>query len=137
MSTADQLLNAKLAAVATRYAVRGQIDDLEAAVAELREIAGDRPDLLAELAGVALGLAEEGPPLLAPRFRAEAELARAAGADESLIAQWIEVGKRRAEAMKNAPYTGSAKPSPQSATDLHGPCPPVRLPHAAALRATV
>jgi hypothetical protein len=48
-----------------------------------------------ELAGVSLGLTEGGIPSLAPRYRAEAELARAAGADEGQIGQWIEVGRNR------------------------------------------
>ena len=82
--------------MAGRHASRGKIDDMEQAVAELREVAGDRSDLLAELAGVSLGLAEGGMPPLAPRYRAEAELARAAGADEGQIEQWIEIGRKRA-----------------------------------------
>jgi hypothetical protein len=85
VSTADQILGARIAAVAARHAGRGKIDHMEQAVAELREVAGDRPDLLAELAGVSLGLAEGSIPSLAPRYRAEAELARAAGADEGQI----------------------------------------------------
>ena len=96
MSTADQILGARIAAVAGRHASRGKIDDMEQAVAELREVAGHRPDLLAELAGVSLGLAEGSITSLAPRYRAEAELARAAGADESQIEQWIEIGRNRA-----------------------------------------
>lgn len=58
MSTADQILGAKIAAVAARHASRGRIDDLDQAVAELRQVAADRPDLLAMHAGLALGLAE-------------------------------------------------------------------------------
>jgi hypothetical protein len=95
LSTADQILGARIA-VAGRHASRGKIDDIEQAVAELRDVAGDRPDLLAELAGVSLGLAEAGLPSLAPRYRAEAELARAAGADAGQIEQRIQIGRKRA-----------------------------------------
>ena len=63
-----------------------------------------RPMLLAEHAGVALGLAEVDIPL-APRYRAEAELARAAGADEAQIERWIAVGRKRAEEARQSPYT--------------------------------
>jgi hypothetical protein len=103
VSTADQILGARIAAVAGRHAGRGKIDDLEQAVAELREVAGDRPDLLAEFAGVSLGLAEGGIPSLAPKYRAEAELARAAGADEGQIGQWIGIGRNRTGQARLAP----------------------------------
>jgi hypothetical protein len=74
-------------------------------VAELRQVAGGRPDLLAAHAGLALGLAEaDGPG--APRYRAEAELARLAGADEAQIVGWIEIGRKRAEQARLRPYTG-------------------------------
>jgi hypothetical protein len=74
MSTADQLLSAKIAAVARRYTRQGVIEDLDSAVAELRAVAGDRPDLLAEHAGLALGTAEVVDDTLAPQYRAEAAL---------------------------------------------------------------
>jgi acetyl-CoA carboxylase alpha subunit len=57
MSTADQLLSARIAAVARRHTRRGEVDDLDQAVAELQEVAGDRHDLLAEHAGVSAGWA--------------------------------------------------------------------------------
>ena len=59
-------------------------------------MAGGRADLLAECAGIALGTSEgtlEG----FRHHRVEvAELCIAAGADETLIGPWIEVGRRRA-----------------------------------------
>jgi hypothetical protein len=74
-------------------------------VAELRQVAGDRPDLLAAHAGLALGRAEVDS-LGAPRCRAEAELARLAGADEAQVAGWMEIGRERAGQAQLRPYTG-------------------------------
>jgi hypothetical protein len=59
--------------------------------------------LLAELAGTSLGLAEGSIPSLAFRYLAEAELARAAGADQTLIKQWILVGRKRAGEARRTP----------------------------------
>lgn len=106
MSSADQLLAARIAGVCSHHGASGQIDDLDAAVAELREVAGDRPDLLAEHAGLCLGWAEAVIPILASRFRAEADLCVVAGADPERIRQWIPVGRERAEAARQTPYTG-------------------------------
>ena len=105
MSSADQLLSARISGICSRYCTRGRIDTPDAAVAELRQVAGDRPDLLAAHAGLALGLAESDH-LGAPRYRAEAELARLAGADDAQIVGWIEIGRRRAEQARLKPYTG-------------------------------
>ncbi len=69
-------------------------------MAELREVAADRPDLLAEEAGILLGFHHGGPD--EPRARAEAQLLIAAGADESLIPQWIEEGRRWAQAARRS-----------------------------------
>jgi hypothetical protein len=64
------------------------------AVAELREIAGGRGDLLAEVAGLLTGYfrgtAEDMRAGTAARF------CRAAGADTALIARWTAEGERRA-----------------------------------------
>jgi hypothetical protein len=106
MSSADQLLSARIAGVCSHHGASGQIDDLAAAVAELQEVAGDRLDLLAEHAGVCLGWAEAVAPILASRFRAEADLCIVAGADPEKIKQWIPVGRERAEAAMQTPYTG-------------------------------
>jgi hypothetical protein len=107
VSSTDQLLAARIAGVCSHHGASGQIDNLGAAVAELREVAGDRPDLLAEHAGLCLGWAEAVMPLLASRFRAEADLCIVAGADPDKIRQWIPVGQQRAEAARQRPYPGS------------------------------
>jgi hypothetical protein len=72
-----------------------------AAVAELRELAAGRADLLAEVAGVLEG-ASEGR-LDEPFARSAARLCRKAGADPEAIPAWIEVGRRRAEAARMPP----------------------------------
>jgi hypothetical protein len=105
VSTADQLLLARISGVCSRHCARGEVDDLDAAVAELRSVAGDRPELLAEHAGICLGMADEGLDILAPQHRAEAELAIAAGADETQVPAWIEVGRNRARDIAAMPYT--------------------------------
>lgn len=105
MSSADQLLSARISGICGRHCTRGRIEDPDAAVAELRQVAGDRPDLLAEHAGLAIGQAEADA-LEAPRLRAEAELARLAGADETQLPGWIETGRKRAEQARLRPYTG-------------------------------
>jgi hypothetical protein len=106
VSTADQLLSAKISAVCRRHCARGRIEDQDQAVAELRAFA--RPDLLAEHAGVSLGWADAGTETQAPGFRAEAELCRAAGAPADIIEQWIEAGRARCRAANATPYTGGA-----------------------------
>src|SRR5262249_57137799 len=65
-----------------------------AAVAELRQAAAGRSDLLAECAGTALGFGEGGQD--AARYRQIAELCIAAGADKALIGRWIATGRERA-----------------------------------------
>ena len=93
---ADRLLMARISGIALRHARwREPTEDQTAvAVAELREIAGDRPDLLAEEAGILLGF-HDG--LDEPRAKAAASFCSAAGADKSLIPRWIEAGRERAE----------------------------------------
>jgi len=58
---------------------------------ELRELA-DRPDLLAEVAGLALGVAEGKGDEHHAQVQAVAELCRLAGADEDLVQQWVGEG---------------------------------------------
>lgn len=100
---------ARIAGIAKRHAGWGTLSEagLAAAVAELQGVAGDRPDLLAEEAGILIG-ASEGR-LDEPRARAAAQLCIAAGADESLIPGWIEEGRRRAEAAKRPPFSGGVR----------------------------
>jgi hypothetical protein len=101
----DRLLVARLTGVAKRHAQWREPTAAEvvAAVAELQAIAGGRADLLAEVAGILLG-AGEGE-LDEPRSRAAAQLLVAAGADEALIPQWIEEGRRRAGAARLPPFS--------------------------------
>jgi hypothetical protein len=108
----DRLTVARLVAAARRDAPGRRPTGAETAVAarELREIAGERADLLAEVAGLLLGYyrrtAEE------PKAQAAAHYCVAAGADPGLIPRWIEVGRRRADAARQparaGPETGQA-----------------------------
>jgi hypothetical protein len=100
-----RLIVARIPGVALRHASWREPTEPEiaAAVAELREVAGDRPDLLAGEAGILLGFHEGG--LDEPRAKAAARLLIAAGADESLIPQWIEEGRRRAELRRHPPFS--------------------------------
>jgi hypothetical protein len=68
-----------------------------------------------EVAGILLG-ASEGR-LDEPRAGAAAQLCIAAGAEESMIPQWIEEGRRRAELRRN----------PLSASQLVHHCGPERV----------
>jgi hypothetical protein len=107
-SEADRLLTARLMGVAKRHAHWREPtqDETDAAVAELREVAGDRPDLLAEVAGTLLG-ASEGEPH-EPRSKAAAGFCTAAGADESLIPGWVEEGRRRVAIRRKPPFSDPA-----------------------------
>jgi hypothetical protein len=104
MSSADQILSAKISAVCRRHCARGRIEDQDQAVAELQ--AFKRPDLLAQHAGLALGRADAKSGMQAPGHRAEADLCRAAGADEAAIGQWIALGRKRAAQARQQPYAG-------------------------------
>jgi hypothetical protein len=73
--------------------------------AELRKLAGDRPDLLAEVAGIAPGASESKGPEYSAKGQAVAQLCRLAGADEALIPGWIAEGRRRAEAASLPPFS--------------------------------
>ena len=76
---------------------------------ELRELAGGRADLLAQVAGIFEG-ASDGD-LDEPRARQAAHLCRLAGADETLIPQWIAEGRRRAGAARIPPHSGQSRSS--------------------------
>lgn len=92
----DQLVVARLAGAAQRHAPWREAtpEETAAAVAELREIAGGRGDLLAEAAGLLTGFyrgtAEDR------KARTAACYCRAAGAEGDLIPRWIAEGERRA-----------------------------------------
>lgn len=107
----DRLLTARLMGVAKRHARWREPtqDETDAAVPELRAIAGDRPDLLAEVAGVLLG-ASEGE-LDEPRSKAAASFCIAAGANQNLIPGWIEEGRRRV-AIRRKPLFSDPAPRP-------------------------
>ncbi len=105
---ADHILIAELHGEARHHAKWCKLTDAEesAAVAALRELAGGRADLLAEVAGVLEG-AREGEPD-EPLARQAAGLCRKAGADESAIPAWIEVGRERRANARRLPFSGSA-----------------------------
>ena len=71
---------------------------------ELRELAGGRADLLAEVAGSFEGVSDGE--LDEPLARQAAQLCRLAGADETLIPQWIEEGQRRTRVARMRPHSG-------------------------------
>ena len=103
---ADRLLIAELHGEA-RHRARWRELSSEAeaaAVTALRELAGGRADLLAEVAGILEG-AHEGK-LDEPLARQAAALCRAAGADLGAIRGWIEEGRRRAAAARQPSYSG-------------------------------
>jgi hypothetical protein len=97
---------AELTGAARRHAQWRDLTEAEtaAAVTELREIAGDRIDLLAEVTGILIGASEGKPD--EPRSKGAAQLCNAAGADESLIPQWAEEGRRRAGMSRMMPHSG-------------------------------
>ena len=72
-----------------------------AAVAALRELAGGRADLLAEVAGVLEG-AREGE----PDEQLARQAARLCGADPEAIPAWIEEGRRRRDSADGPPFSG-------------------------------
>src|SRR5215510_16414785 len=96
----DGLIRANLAGAASRHASREPLD-VEAALAELREIAGGRGDLLAERAGVILGFRDEDErDGRWPSRALEAALCIAAGADLTRLTEWVAVGQERAERLR-------------------------------------
>ena len=98
---------AALFGAARRHARWGALTEAQkaAGAAELREIAGNRPDLLAQTAGLALGASEDKGREYQRQGQAVAELCRLAGAGEALIPGWIDEGKRRAEASRMPPFS--------------------------------
>lgn len=71
-------LSARLSGIALRHARFGGLTAAEKAsgAAELKEVAGDRGDLLAEVAGLMLGTTESKGPEYEARSQAVAELCR-------------------------------------------------------------
>ena len=103
----DRLLTARLDGIARRPARWGGLTDADkaAGAAELHKVAGDRCDLLAVAAGLELGAAEGKGQEYQARGQAIAELFRMAGADESLILRWHQVGRQRAAMAGRPPFS--------------------------------
>ena len=103
---ADRILVAQLTGEARRRARWRELSSNEeaAAVTALRELAGGRADLLAEVAGILEG-AGEGE-LKEPLVRQAAMLCRRAGADPEAIVAWIEEGRRRKAVASMPPFSG-------------------------------
>src|SRR5712671_5718328 len=97
---ADRILVAQLTGEARHRARWRELtgDEEAAAVAALRELAGGRADLLAEVAGLLEGAAEGD--LDEPLVRQAAGLCRKAGADPHAIPAWAEEGRRRRAAAR-------------------------------------
>ncbi len=95
----DGITTAQLAGTAGRYVSRKPLD-VEAAVAELREIANGRGDLLAERAGMTLGSYARDNRDESARKAVVAALLIAAGADLTRLTEWIEEGQQRAERLR-------------------------------------
>jgi hypothetical protein len=108
-SEADQQTVARLTGAARRHAHFRESTEAEtaAAVAELRAIAGDRGDLLAEVAGLLIGFYRRTVEDL--RAQAAAGFCIAAGANLDSIPPWIEVGRCRAAAARQV-RPGGTKP---------------------------
>ena len=99
----DQLTVARLTGAAWRHASGREPTGAQtaAAVRELREIAGGRGDLLAEVAGLLIGYYRRTAEEL--KARAAAYYCIAAGAGLDLIPRWIETGCSRAAAARLIP----------------------------------
>jgi hypothetical protein len=102
----DRILVAQLMGAARHHARWRKLtgDEEAAAVAELREIAGGRADLLAEVAGILEGVSEGE--LDEPLAHQAAGLCREAGADPEAIPAWVEEGRRRAASARQPPFSG-------------------------------
>ena len=108
---ADRILVAQLTGTAQHHARWRELTEAEhaTAVAELRELAAGRADLLAEVAGILEGFAEGE--LHEPHARQAAQLCRDAGADPDQISAWIEVGRQRAARARQSPFSGGLRPA--------------------------
>jgi hypothetical protein len=103
---ADRLLVAQLTGTARHHARWRDLtaDEQDAAVADLRDLAAGRSDLLAQVAGIFEGASEGRHD--EPLARQAAALCRLAGADDALIPQWAAEGRRRAQAARQPPHGG-------------------------------
>ena len=103
---ADRILVAQLTGEARHHARWRELtgDEEAEALAELRELAGGRGDLLAEVAGIFEGTSEGEPDEVLAR--SAARLCRLAGADPGAIAEWVAEGRRRRDAARRPPPSG-------------------------------
>jgi hypothetical protein len=103
---ADRILVAQITGEARHRARWRELsgDEESAAEAALRDLAGGRADLLAEVAGIFEGTSESE--LDEPLARCAARLCRLAGADLEAIPAWAEEGRRRREAARRPPFSG-------------------------------
>ena len=110
---ADRILVAQLTGEARHHARWRDLTEAEhaAAVGELRELAADRADLLAEVAGIFEGTSEGE--LDEPLTRQAAQLCRDAGADPDAIPAWVEEGRRRRTAAGLPPFSAPKRRSPR------------------------
>lgn len=110
---------AQLTGTARRQARWGALteDGKAAGAAELGEVAGDRADLLAGVAGISLGTAEGKGEEYVAQGQAVPELCRMAGAGESLISRRAKIGRERAEVAGRPAFSrpGSAPHGDRSA----------------------
>src|SRR5712692_2404806 len=106
---ADRILVAQLTGEARHHAKWRPLteDEEAAAVAGLRELAGGRADLLAEVAGIFEGTSEGE--LDEPLARQAARLCREAGADPEVNPAWVEEGRRRRTAASMPPFSGGLR----------------------------
>jgi hypothetical protein len=99
----DGIITAWLAGIVGRHASRDPLD-VDAAVAELREIAGAVPICSARRTGGPLGFGPgvggEVGATMWPRRALEAALLIAAGADLTRLTEWSTVGQERAERIR-------------------------------------
>jgi hypothetical protein len=101
----DRILVAQITGTAHRYAsLKPSERSRTAAVADLAELAAGRSDLLAEVAGIAIGC-HEGE-LDETRHLAVAQLCVDAGADQAAVPRWITEGKRRAQTIRARHQSG-------------------------------
>ena len=107
----DRIIVARLDGIAQRHASWGAATEDEMAIGavEMREVADGRQDLLAEVAGIALGASEAKGPEYEARAQAVAGLCRLAGADETLIPRWTQEGRGRAASAALPPFSGGPR----------------------------
>jgi hypothetical protein len=100
----DPIITARLAGTAARHGITSDPADYQAALAALRAIAGDRPDLLAEQAGLTWGYyRQRALPEVWPQHERAAVLLLDAGADLEAVPRWFEEGRARATRQSGSP----------------------------------